>query len=205
MTASGTVIVSIPAGAVVDASNNPNTASTSSDNTVTFTPAMMTTGQITPLSATCAQFAAGTAPDQNDVVYNHITLWRNRHRVISVDPNAFLYYSKVIAPAASFQIRVSQSNTGSWPNLLSLQNYVYDANCTRINLRRAPTVGSNTITFNVTNAMPGAVYYVGIRYLAASVLLREVTSPYPTVPYTFTTALNNTLLDSNTDSISFHP
>jgi hypothetical protein len=36
MTASGTVTASIPAGAVIDAAGNPNAASTSADNTVTF-------------------------------------------------------------------------------------------------------------------------------------------------------------------------
>jgi len=37
MTTNGTVVASIPAGAVTDAGNQPNAASTSTDNTVTFT------------------------------------------------------------------------------------------------------------------------------------------------------------------------
>ncbi len=36
MTGNGTVVASIPAGAAHDAAGNPNTASTSTDNTVTF-------------------------------------------------------------------------------------------------------------------------------------------------------------------------
>src|SRR5437773_1015402 len=38
MTSSGTVLASIPAGVAQDAAGNPNTASTSTDNSVTFTP-----------------------------------------------------------------------------------------------------------------------------------------------------------------------
>src|SRR5207244_11686095 len=38
MSSAGTVIASIPAGVAQDAAGNPNTASTSTDNSVTFTP-----------------------------------------------------------------------------------------------------------------------------------------------------------------------
>jgi hypothetical protein len=51
MTTAGTVVASIPAGAASDAAANPNTASTSQDNVVTYQPPVVTpppTLQITP-------------------------------------------------------------------------------------------------------------------------------------------------------------
>ena len=59
MTQSGTVIASIPAAKAVDASNNANTASTSTDNTVTWT---MPVVDNTPPTATMNQAAAQTDP-----------------------------------------------------------------------------------------------------------------------------------------------
>ena len=41
--------------------------------------------------------------------------------------------------------------------------------------------------------------------VGGSVLGKAVTSPYPTVPYTFATAPNNVLLDNSTDTITFRP
>jgi hypothetical protein len=66
MTTSGTVVATIPAGRVLDATSNPNSASTSTDNTVTFTapvnqPPTVTinqgASQIDPTSVTPIVFA----------------------------------------------------------------------------------------------------------------------------------------------------
>lgn len=201
MTASGTVIAAIPAGAAVNAINYPNTASTSSDNSVTYN--MPATGQIIPITATCAQFAAGTAPDLDTVSYNLI--FSKKIRVSEVSPTSFNYYSKVTAPAASFRIRVVQSaNLYGWPFLLVQQKEVFDANC-KVVTRHSTTTG-NYIDFKVTNATPGAEYYVHTRYLAARVLGSVVTYPYPTVPYRFTTILNDYhIILSSIDTINFQP
>jgi hypothetical protein len=67
MTSSGTVIATIPAGRATDAAGNGNTASTSTDNTVTFAPADTTAptvtinqaaGQADPTSTTPITFTA---------------------------------------------------------------------------------------------------------------------------------------------------
>src|SRR5213596_489671 len=67
MTTAGTVIASIPAGVARDAANNANTASTSTDNSVSFTPPDTTpptvtinqaTGQADPTSASPITFTA---------------------------------------------------------------------------------------------------------------------------------------------------
>src|SRR5213596_998466 len=67
MTTAGTVIASIPAGVARDAANNANTASTSTDNSVSFTPPDTTpptvtinqaAGQADPTSASPINFTA---------------------------------------------------------------------------------------------------------------------------------------------------
>jgi hypothetical protein len=166
------------------------------------------TGQIIPPSATCAQFAAGTAANLDEATYQLLPIQvptNKKNRVYSISPMDFYYYSKVIAPAASFQITVSQFNTGGWPNLYNslFDSRVYNAGCAGVGSFRPGSATAASIPFKVNDATPGAVYYIGIHYLANSVLNRPVTSPYPTVPYTFTTAINNTLIDTGTDTITF--
>jgi hypothetical protein len=62
MTTNGTIVVTIPAAAAVDAGNQPNAASTSTDNTVQFTAGSPTVtinqaaGQVDPSSATSITF-----------------------------------------------------------------------------------------------------------------------------------------------------
>lgn len=196
----GTVIASIPAGAAVNAANNGNTASTSSDNTVNYNPK---TGQVATASSTCSHFAAGTATDQNQVIFKVAPLRKEKGRIIAVEPIAFFYYSKVVAPSNSFRITVYQGNPYGWP-LYSPFSYVYDANCNRIISHKA--TGALSIAFTVTNATPGAVYYVQARYQADTIVGKTVTFPYtPTIPYSFTTMVEGRLLRSSYVPLNFRP
>jgi uncharacterized repeat protein (TIGR01451 family) len=72
MTASGTVIAAIPAGAAIDAAANTNTASTSTDDTVTFAPVFpVATGIVragaSPTNATSVQFTVTFSEDVTSV------------------------------------------------------------------------------------------------------------------------------------------
>src|SRR5437870_5653033 len=63
MSSAGTVIASIPAGVARDAAGNANTASTSTDNSVTFTPA-----DTTPPSVTINQAAGQADPTSSSTI-----------------------------------------------------------------------------------------------------------------------------------------
>jgi len=63
------------------------------------------TARVTSASATCNQFAAGTAGDVGDALYTV-----RAGKIAAVTPGAFVYYTRVVAPAASFQVKVSQTN-----------------------------------------------------------------------------------------------
>jgi hypothetical protein len=72
MIASGTVVVTIPAGAAQDLAGNPSAASTSKDNTVTFAPVVpVVTGIVrvsaSPTNASSVQFTATFSEDVNGV------------------------------------------------------------------------------------------------------------------------------------------
>jgi hypothetical protein len=66
----GTVIASIAAGAAVDAANNPNVASTSGDNEVTWAPADVTSPTVTINQAAAQADPTGTSPIVFDVVFS---------------------------------------------------------------------------------------------------------------------------------------
>jgi uncharacterized repeat protein (TIGR01451 family) len=72
MTATGTVVVTIPAGAAQDLAGNPSAASTSKDNTVTFAPVVpVATGIVrasaSPTNAASVQFIVTFSEDVNGV------------------------------------------------------------------------------------------------------------------------------------------
>jgi uncharacterized repeat protein (TIGR01451 family) len=179
------------------------------NNTVTSNQAQATvnqvarTGQITPTATTCDQFAAGTAPDLNDLFYNV-----QRNKINSVSPGVLFYYSKITAPSAAFTITVGQSNDKSWKPM-GVQNgqaLLYNANCTKSSAQGKTTTGNGTtVTIAVSGATPGATYIIGIKYNPGDLVGQSVSTPFPTATYSFITALNaNTILQS-ADTIKVNP
>jgi hypothetical protein len=77
----GTVIATIPAGAAIDAAGNPSTASTSTDNTVTFVPGDPNPGVNDP--------PVLTAPVTASAELGIATLFAGGNAVSVVDPDAF--------------------------------------------------------------------------------------------------------------------
>jgi parallel beta-helix repeat protein len=124
MTGAGTVVVSIPAGAAADAAGNPNTASTSTDNTVTYNlpapPLVITTTSLptgtvgTPYSATLAASGAST-PYSWSLASGRLPrgLSLSSAGVISGTPNK--------KETASFTVRVTDSNSQTVTKALSIK------------------------------------------------------------------------------------
>ena len=87
MTSRGTVIASIPAGAAQDAATNPNTASTSTDNTVTWDRVPTATVSLSPNTATTPKTndtltatATKSDPDGDTVTLTYV--WKNGATVV---------------------------------------------------------------------------------------------------------------------------
>jgi hypothetical protein len=188
-------------------------------NTVTSNQAQATvnqvrgTGQIAPTQTTCADFATGTAADLNELFYG-----LKGNAINNVAPGVLFYYSKVTAPSASFSIQVLQSNSKGFPALGVQQQsgnnpqiILWDAGCVKSSKQGATTVTvdpatkTQTVSIAVSGAAVGQVFYVSVKYDPTTVVGQTVTTPYPTVPYTFLTAINNITMLASQDSIALKP
>jgi hypothetical protein len=183
--------------ASVSGGGEANTGNNTASDPTTVAPISAATAKITPTSATCTQFANGTAAELSGAVY---TVWYNR--IWSISPSEFLYYIKIVAPATTFQVGVLQSNTNNWSALSVSRANVYKANCTS---QSATITTGTTPSIRVNNATVGAAYYIAVRYRLSSLLYRTVTSPYPTVTYTLLATLNNVEVNTSRASVIIRP
>lgn len=143
------------------------------------------TARVTVSSASCAQFAAGSAMELKDAFYTV-----SASRIKSVVPNVFMYWSQVTAPATSFQVVVQQSNPQGWVNLgfRVPQFGFYNSMCQAA--ATSTTLSLGRVTLRVTRATPGAKYYVYVRYGLDVLVGKPAAAPYPAVPYRFVTSVN---------------
>ena len=167
-------------------------------------------GQIAPTQTTCSDFANGVAADLTELAYNV-----KGSQINNVAPGVLFYYSKVTAPASSFTIQVVQTNDKSFPALSVQQEtsqwqaILWSANCTKagaaISIAVDPATQQQTVTYQVTGATVGQVYYVGIKYSPKPLVGFTVRTPYPTLAYTFYTVVGNNVLQASQDSLYVMP
>ena len=200
LNASGTGSVTNHATA---AAKSPSSATvTSNQAQATVRQAAQQTARIAPTSTTCADFVSGQAADLDSIGYKV-----KSNKINNAAPGVLFYYSAIDAPAASFTITVSQSNTAGWmamPVQGTNQIVLYNANCTKSAAQRTTTFRSSDglSTIQVAGATPGASYVIGIKYSPSDLTGQQVSSPPPTVVYAFTTAVNGGAIATSTDTIS---
>ncbi len=138
--------------------------------------------QITPAGTTCSQFSSGTAETLGSVQYD-VT----NDLIQRVVPRNFLYWVKVTAPAGDNTVRITQTITTSNFNTFFAGkgngSSVFDSNCG--SLQRAGSQSGNTATVKF-NAPTAGTYFIGINFIAQSLLGQPAPSP-TTVHYDFTT------------------
>ena len=166
-------------------------------------PVQTSTGQIAPTNTTCQMFQDGTAGNLTTLQYGV-----KSNKINNVAPGVMFYYSKITAPAASFTIQVPQSNTKGWKPIAIQdlgQVILWNANCAKSTASATYNSTTGAVTLNVTKATAGAVYYVSIKYNTSSLTGQSVSKPYPTVPYTFKTAMNGVEISTSMDSVNVTP
>ena len=135
--------------------------------------------QITPPTATCAQFKAGTAATLSQLNYSV----RNG-KIHQVTPSAFYYWVKVTAVAGSNTFTINQAiTTGNFDSHFFNHSagQVFTSGCAKRSSTLSTSAGVTTVTFTAASA---GTYVIGIKYNAWTV--KSFTAPSPTtVHYTF--------------------
>jgi hypothetical protein len=147
------------------------------------------TAAMLPTQTTCQQYAAG--PSAWPPMYDAFTYQVKSNKISSVAPGVIFYYNTITAPSASFTLSVVENNSLTWKPMLIQdlgQAILFDANCNKASGVTVTAGGSPyTVTFTVTGATPGAIYYIGIKYSPQNLIGQAVKSPYPTSIYTWST------------------
>ena len=138
--------------------------------------------QITPAGTTCSQFSSGTAETLGSVQYDV-----NNDLIQRVLPRNFLYWVTVTAPAGNNIFRITQTiTTGNFNTFfagIGNGSNVFDSNC--VSLQRTGSQIGNTVQVRF-NAPAAGTYFIGINFIAQSLLGQPAPSP-TTVHYDFTT------------------
>ncbi len=183
MTISGTVIASIAAGVAHNAANQPNTASTSSDNTVTY--------DTTALTVTINQAAAqadptSTSPVNFTVIFNKATTDFATGDV-TLSGTAGATTAIVTGSGTTYNVAVS-SITSSGTVIASIAPGVAHDSATNPNI--ASTSTDNTVTYNLT------FLAVTINQAAAQL------DPTNASPINFTVIFNEVVTDFATGDVT---
>jgi uncharacterized repeat protein (TIGR01451 family) len=196
VSASATVHITSPTTtATCGTVNNTGTVTSSNDggnsSTASVTVTCPVSSQITPTGTTCQQFSSGTAQTLGTLNYN-TKVTGGKTLVNSATPGVFFYYVKVTAPAASFTVDVTQSNTSTnnFPNISTNGLMLYDASCN--SLKSFTTTGSTSSNslFNITGATPGATYFLSVKYQPSN--LKGSPVPVPTnITYNYAAKFNS--------------
>ena len=188
ITAADMTVFSVTNTAVATTSFNGNTvASNQAHATINrHTAAML------PTQTTCQQYAAG--PSAWPTMYDAFTYQVKANKINSVSPGVIFYYNTISAPSASFTLNVVQTNDKGWKPMLIQglgQAILFDANCNKASgVIVTTTLNPYTVTFTVSGATLGAIYYIGIKYSPQNLIGQSVTRAggvYPTSLYSFST------------------
>lgn len=159
-----------------DADNASATSSCGADPVVvTKSPS----SQITPTSATCTQFANGTAPSLRDITYS-----MKGGKITSTNPGAFGYWLKVTSTGGPQTVGITQfTSETSRPFLKVSGGGVFSATCASAPGTMTQTGGVATVRFN--GGSLGTVWYIDVRFSTANVIGESSPHPSATVRYLF--------------------
>jgi hypothetical protein len=146
MTSSGTVIATIAAGVAHDAANSPNTASTSTDNTVTFVIADTTAPTVTINQAAGQADPTSTSPIHFTVVFSEVVTDFATGGV-SLSGTAGANTATVTGSGTTYDVAVSGMTQNGTVIATLVAGVAHDA---AANPSAASTSTDNTVTFDAT-------------------------------------------------------
>jgi uncharacterized repeat protein (TIGR01451 family) len=162
-------------------------------------------GHIFHTGVTCSDFLSNNPSDELAAAQYSV----RSGQVNSVAPGVMFYYISITAPSSTFTINVTQTNDAGWkpiPAQSTGQIILYESNCAKSNKGTSTfSSGTGTATISVTGATAGATYVVGIKYSLSGLAGQPVSSPFPTVTYSFATDIGGTNVPSSGDTIVISP
>ena len=126
-------------------------------------------------------------------------------QINSITPGGFTYYSAVMVPESNFQITIQESNKAKWTSIgVYNQNvHVFNSDCSGVDFDVSIYPGK--VVYTISNASAGSTYYFATTYQPNTLIGQSVLKPFPTIPYLFTTLLNNNEIITSWDSINVKP
>src|SRR6202050_5330496 len=159
-----------------DGNNSPASTACGAE-TVTIT----RISQITTASATCSQFAAGTAPTLSRIGYT-----TKKNKIETRTPGGFDHWLTLTANGSAQRFTVTQfTNETSSPFLLIPGSSGYTAACAGVSISTSQVGGA--VTFVVPAAPQGTTSYVELRFSTGNVIGEASPKPSSTVEYLFIT------------------
>jgi hypothetical protein len=135
--------------------------------------------EITPRSATCAQFAGSTAPGLFKLHYTVAN-----QKIKTVTPTGFSYWDTVRSSGGTQTITIQQFvNETSRPFLLASGSSAYTSGCSSVASLIHQSGGAVTVSFNGGTA--GTIFYIGLNFSSSNVVGEHKPGPSTTVQYLF--------------------
>ncbi|WP_205756015.1 hypothetical protein, partial [Lacibacter luteus] len=128
----------------------------------------------------------------------------NGNKVGTVTPGVFFYYTSFTAPSASFCVDIVQSNSCGIANFTVQQSQVslWDNNCLKVASGvQTNVVGNSRIC--ITNATPGVVYTISVKYDAKSI--EGIVINGQTCTYSFKSVINGITVEGSTGTVDLAP
>jgi hypothetical protein len=157
--------------------------------------------RVTTIAPSCTDFRADAAGELAESVY----VRRSDGKIGGVRPSAIRYWTEVHAPAAAFTVEVAQTTTHSSFSILfdlsSADNIrLHEGSCADSTLPQTKSIAGDQATVAVTGAIPGAVYYLSVRYGTQPFLSKPAPNP-TTAHYDFATKVNGAFVDSDPNGL----
>jgi hypothetical protein len=157
--------------------------------------------RVTAIQPSCTDFRADEAPGLSEVLYSV----RSDGKIGGLRPSAIRYWTQLHAPAASFTVEVAQTRTHpSFSILFDLSSAdnirLHEANCRDSTLPQTKSIVGDQATVGVTGAIPGATYYLSVRYATQPFLSKLAPSP-TTVRYDFRTKVDGVVVDGDPNGL----
>jgi hypothetical protein len=157
-----------------------------------------------PAATTCCTYTNGSSKYLTQLGYKAEgrAEGKSEGRVLEVNPNAFFYYAKIVAPSSDFTVNIVQTKDVANFKFLGLnreQIQLWDATCSKS--VKGMLTGNGQGKVSIKGAKVGATYILAVRLETKALLNSVCHQDPPNVTYTIASYINNVLVAGSKGSI----